>query len=535
MKRLCIYAILSTIINRGKKLNRLLLLVITGWIIMAVNISGAESAAFRGYIGHLPTESKSEREQRHKLVTERRSGTIVTVHRGASAFAPENTLEAYAAAMDYSADGCEIDIRRTADGILVLFHDDMLDRLTDGFGTLNQLTYAELLSLHPRYIYGAATKDTRPPTLAAVLTLARQRAMLLHLDIKEPGIEEDIIKMLDEADMWDHVVSVSPYNSEQIQKHPQFKPLQYKAPGLFEDRTDMDLEGVKAALAKPGEMIIVDDPRVAAQVLGRVPYKPVPLPRLMTTFWVLQPVTSSTGFVPQHFLKTISSTDTGKLLDIVNSSSEDRTKLDGDDEYQHKRLEGIIARAWAVRQLSQTTPRPDGLTQLLIKQAQTRSLHKEWLYHGLDGASAVRALAEIGAVESVPTLIKLFKETDPHLEKVKMGNNPLGWADWRIKSSIIEALGKLSCKESKDFLVWYVTLDQDKAREMCFPMYGEAAKSLMKQELTVEEIESLLKHSQPQVRGEALLYCIDHPSEERTEAIRKVALWALELPQAGQR
>jgi glycerophosphoryl diester phosphodiesterase len=76
----------------------------------------------------------------------------------------------------------------------VLFHDDMLDRLTEGFGAVNQITYYELLELKPRFRYGKARSNTRPPTFAAVLALARQRAMLLHLDLKEPGLEDDIAR-----------------------------------------------------------------------------------------------------------------------------------------------------------------------------------------------------------------------------------------------------------------------------------------------------------------------------------------------------
>ena len=118
-----------------------------------------------GYVRDLPVEAAAARAARHRRVAERRAGTVVIVHRGASAFAPENTLEAYAAALDYGADGCEMDLRGTADGVLVLFHDDMLDRLTDGFGTVNQLTYYELLSLRPQLRYRRATPATRPPTL----------------------------------------------------------------------------------------------------------------------------------------------------------------------------------------------------------------------------------------------------------------------------------------------------------------------------------------------------------------------------------
>src|SRR5258707_9675355 len=171
------------------------------------------AGSLKGYIAEVPSESTLEREARHRKIAERRAGPIIMVHRGASAFAPENTLEAYAAAMDYGADGCEMDLRRTADGILVLFHDDMLDHLTDGFGSVSQLTYHELLSLTPRFRYGTATRQTRPPTFAAVLALARQRAMLLHLDIKEPNLEVEIAKLLDAADAWDHVVAVNTANA----------------------------------------------------------------------------------------------------------------------------------------------------------------------------------------------------------------------------------------------------------------------------------------------------------------------------------
>src|SRR5262245_36185211 len=95
------------------------------------SLSFSQAASISGYIRDVPSELTSARQLRHAKVAERRSGTIIIAHRGACTLAPENTLEAYAAAMDYGADGCEVDVRRTADGILALFHDDMLDHLTD--------------------------------------------------------------------------------------------------------------------------------------------------------------------------------------------------------------------------------------------------------------------------------------------------------------------------------------------------------------------------------------------------------------------
>ena len=136
-------------------------------IVFAVLVAGlvaspcAAQSAARGYSRELPPESASDRASRHQEIAERRAGPVVIVHRGARAFAPENTLEAYAAALDYGADGCEVDIRCTSDGVLVLFHDDILDRLTEGFGAVSQVTYYELLSLKPRFVYDTAGRDTR--------------------------------------------------------------------------------------------------------------------------------------------------------------------------------------------------------------------------------------------------------------------------------------------------------------------------------------------------------------------------------------
>ena len=145
-----------------------------------------------GYIRNLPEEPPAARAARHAWVAERRAGSVIIAHRGASTLAPENTIESYVAAMDYGADGCEVDPRRTRDGVWVLFHDDMLDRLTDGFGRVEEIPYAELLQLRASRVQGTSLAGSRPPTLAALLHLARQRAMLFHLDVKEPGHEEEI-------------------------------------------------------------------------------------------------------------------------------------------------------------------------------------------------------------------------------------------------------------------------------------------------------------------------------------------------------
>ncbi len=238
-----------------------------------------------GYINTIPPESDEQRAARHKKIAEHRRGTPVLVHRGDWSSAPENTLEAYAAAMDRGADGVEIDIRRSKDGVLYLHHDDDAGRVIAGEGKLKDLTYYEILGRGMTRIFGTANKDTRVPTLAAFLALARQRCMLLHLDVKEAGLQDEIMAMLDEADVWEHIVEVNVGNAEKIRSHSKVKLLPYK--GWWpagKDAEDPDM--ARSTLAKPGVMIICEEPGAAVKMLKKpVPPAPVPLPGSLRVLW----------------------------------------------------------------------------------------------------------------------------------------------------------------------------------------------------------------------------------------------------------
>ena len=62
------------------------------------------------------------------------SKTKIFAHRGASGYAPENTLEAFALAITQGADGIELDVQLTKDGIPVVIHDETIDRVTEKKG-----------------------------------------------------------------------------------------------------------------------------------------------------------------------------------------------------------------------------------------------------------------------------------------------------------------------------------------------------------------------------------------------------------------
>ncbi len=72
---------------------------------------------------------------------------LIIGHRGASAYAPENTLAAFAMALDMGADGVELDVQLSAEGDLIIFHDDTPQRLTGQTGRVTDMTLAQLKAL----------------------------------------------------------------------------------------------------------------------------------------------------------------------------------------------------------------------------------------------------------------------------------------------------------------------------------------------------------------------------------------------------
>ena len=175
-------------------------------------------------------QPKETAGRRHRRVAERREGIHIICHRGAVEFAHENTLEAFRAAFELGADGNEIDIRATKDGVLVCFHDDMIDHLLAGYGDVADYEWADLQRIPFRHP-GRFGKHCRIPTLLEVFELHRRHAGLMHLDVKRPGLVGPISKLLDRLDMWDQVV-LAPRDFTD----PRYRPTPGKAGALSRSR-----------------------------------------------------------------------------------------------------------------------------------------------------------------------------------------------------------------------------------------------------------------------------------------------------------
>lgn len=116
--------------------------------------------------------------------------TLVIAHRGASAYAPENTMPAFELAVHQRADMVEFDVQRSADGVLVVFHDDTTERWDGKKRLMIDCTWAELQQIN---IHGA-----RIPTLAEVCAYAREQRLRMNIELKQIGIGAAVAQLLRE-------------------------------------------------------------------------------------------------------------------------------------------------------------------------------------------------------------------------------------------------------------------------------------------------------------------------------------------------
>jgi len=428
-----------------------------------------------------PIETPSEARQRHERVAERRRGTDIICHRGASEFAHENTLEAFRATFELGGDGNEIDIRLTKDGVLVCFHDDMLDQRLEAYGDVADWHWEDLRQFRFRNA-GRFGEACRIPTLAEVFELHRRHAGLMHLDIKRPGLDKAIAELLTKMDLWDHVGYCNTDHGGVILKDERYQPRRYKG-GLYLDRGEVFPEAIAAVLKNPGDGVIVDDPRGVAVALGRQLGKlstaPVgPKPKLEQ----LIPEAEANPFV---------------ILQSTEATS-DR----------------ILLRARAADQLLDMRAGGDAFA-VLEERVRNRALHKEWMYHGLDGAAALRALILLNAPNAVDLARFTLWRDDPELEKVvnPKYNNPRAWTDFRVKMIVFPALESLPGQATEKLCRDYLALTDEEARQIGPPQFEAAGRALLAVSPKTKTALELIKHRLQSVRGRAILDCLAHAKE----------------------
>ena len=138
---------------------------------------------------------------------------IVIAHRGASAYAPENTHSAFRMAIDLKAEMIELDVSLSKDGVPVVIHDDTINRTTKGKGQVMDYTLAELKEFETGSWFGAEFAGEPFPTLEEVLTYTKDR-IAVNIEIKteavtgqaEGGIIQKSLEIVEKAGVQRQVI-----------------------------------------------------------------------------------------------------------------------------------------------------------------------------------------------------------------------------------------------------------------------------------------------------------------------------------------
>lgn len=173
--------------------------------------------------------------------------TEVWAHRGASGYAPENTLPAFELALEQGADAFEFDVQLTRDDEVVVIHDETLERTTDGNGWVADHSLEDLRKLDASFGHEKFA-GARIPTLVEVFELVRDTGTTLNIELKNSrmaykGLEERVLALVEAHDMA-HRVVVSSFNHYSLRhlvglgtqvalgalySEPLWKPWQYAA------------------------------------------------------------------------------------------------------------------------------------------------------------------------------------------------------------------------------------------------------------------------------------------------------------------
>lgn len=172
---------------------------------------------------------------------------IIFAHRGFSGLYPENTMLAFRKAAEVGCDGIELDVQLTKDGVIVIMHDETIDRTTNGKGNLRDYTYEELCAFDCCGKFTGMYDFQRIPTLQEYLEWVKDTGLLTNIELKNSvyyyeNLEEKVIDMVRELGMEDRVI-FSSFNLVSVTKCKRMIP---EIPMGFLSETRVDNMGAFA-------------------------------------------------------------------------------------------------------------------------------------------------------------------------------------------------------------------------------------------------------------------------------------------------
>ncbi len=130
---------------------------------------------------------------------------IVYAHRGASEYAPENTMQSFYLGVQMGANGIETDVQLTKDKVLILFHDDTLDRVTDAKGFVKDFTYEELKKLSIK----KGVHQDKIITFEEFVNCFGWRDLTFAIELKGDGVAEETARIINKYGIGDKCIITS--------------------------------------------------------------------------------------------------------------------------------------------------------------------------------------------------------------------------------------------------------------------------------------------------------------------------------------
>lgn len=154
--------------------------------------------------------------------------TKIWAHRGASAYAPENSLESFALAIEMGAQGIELDIYETSDGRLVIHHDNNIKRMSGVDAKISETDFATLRSYNFAGEYGEKYDFVKIPEFCEVLELFKPTDMTINVEMKEGSDNyiRAITSLVREYGMEEQVI-YSSFDHFKLKKIKEINPRAY--------------------------------------------------------------------------------------------------------------------------------------------------------------------------------------------------------------------------------------------------------------------------------------------------------------------
>lgn len=179
--------------------------------------------------------------------------TLILAHRGYSAKYPENTMKSFKEAEKALADGIELDVQLTKDGVPVVIHDEKVDRTTNGTGFVKDFTFTELRRLDASFNHKMLLKKEPIPSLQEVLEWLSSNELICNIELKNgllpyTGMEEKVISLIRQYGLMDRII-ISSFNHYSIVYSYRIAPEIETAP-LYSENLYMPWIYGKAIQAK---------------------------------------------------------------------------------------------------------------------------------------------------------------------------------------------------------------------------------------------------------------------------------------------